>query len=241
MTKNSDRAVDSQGVRAFWEERAKRFVGKDLVNLSNLESDVALARVKHREECRVLEDFIAPKKQDLLLDLGAGHGAWAAYFARQVSFVDCVEYSEGMASIARDHFRENGILNTAVHCIPAQDFIFEKSYDVILISGLMIYLNDEDAACLTRSIRNGLKHGGRVVLRDGTAKEEPYTIVNRYSEELDAYYSAHYRTSEEYIQLFSDHGLKLLRHQNMFADGSPLNKRKETILRIYEFQGVADE
>jgi cyclopropane fatty-acyl-phospholipid synthase-like methyltransferase len=234
-----DSQIDIDGVRRFWEERARRFQDQDPVNLSNLEADPALAQQKHSQERRVLEDYVQARPQDVMLDLGAGHGAWAANFATRVAHIDCVEYSSGMAEIAQANFARLGIGNVEVFCTPAQDFVAERAYDVILASGILIYLTDEQLAQLLTHMRGYAKPGSRVILRDGTAKESHFTIRNKYSSELDAMYSADYRTAEEYIRWFAQFGFEIVRHQDMFPAGSPLNKRRETILRIYEFRSPA--
>jgi cyclopropane fatty-acyl-phospholipid synthase-like methyltransferase len=228
-------SLDAEEIRKFWEQRARRYQDEELVNASNLESDAELARQKHRQEQAVLMDYVRPQPGQVLLDLGAGHCAWSVTFARIVEAVDAVEYSEGMVELARRHIQAEGAGNVTIHQGPAQEYRPSRTYDTVLLSGLTIYLNDAELSQLLANIRTYLKDGGRVVLRDGTAKEDPFTINNRYSEELDANYSAHYRTAAQYIDWFAHHGLTIRRHQDMFEAGSPLNKRKETILRIYEF------
>ena len=233
--KNKNISLNSADIRHFWEERAKRYQQQELINVSNLESNAELAREKHRQEHKVLMDYMRPKPGQQILDLGAGHCAWSSVFARIVAHVDAVEYSAGMIGLARRNIEAEGLKNITLHHGAAQDFNSDRRYDIVLLSGLAIYLNNDELATLLRRIQGYLKPGGRVILRDSTGKEAPLTIRNRYSEELDANYSAHYRTSEQYIACFVEHGFVIQRHQNMFPDGSKLNKRKETILRVYEF------
>lgn len=222
-------------IRGFWEERAKRYKHQDLVNASNLEANTELAREKHRQEHDVLMDYMRPEIGQQVLDLGAGHCAWASVFARIVAHVDAVEYADSMVELALHHIEAKALNNITLHHCAAQDFDSDRRYDTVLISGLTIYLGDDDLAKLLHQIHGYLRPGGRVVLRDGTGRVTPFTIRNRYSEELGANYSAHYRTAAQYIDWFTEHGFLVQRHQNMFPDGSPLNKREETILRVYEF------
>ena len=236
MTGNGKKfSVHSADIRGFWEERAKRYKQQDLVNVSNLEADAELALEKHLQEHKVLMDYMRPEAGQYILDLGAGHCAWAAVFARIVAHVDAVEYADGMVELAHQNIEAEALNNITLHHCAAQEFDSDRSYDTVLLSGLTIYLSDDELSMLLRQIRGYLRPGGRIVLRDGTARETPFTIRNRYSEELGANYSAHYRTAAQYIDWFTEHGFSVKRHQNMFPDGSPLNKRKETILRVYEF------
>lgn len=61
-------------------------------------------------------------------------------------------------------------------------------------------------------------------------------IVDKYSEALKTHYSALYRTRDEYIEMFKRIGYSLIRDEDMFEEGSPLNKWKETRLRVYLFK-----
>ena len=47
-----------------------------------------------------------------------------------------------------------------------------------------------------------------------------------------------YRTREEYVDMFEGIGFNLLRDEDMFEEESPLNKWKETRLRVYLFTRV---
>ena len=228
-------ALNPDNIRQFWEERAKRYQEQDLINVSNLESNTELAHEKHRQEYDVLMSYIEPEPGQEVLDLGAGHCAWSIVLARNVAHVDAVEYSEGMFYLAQRNIKAQGLTNIALYNCAAQDFESARSYDTVLLSGLTIYLNDDELDILITRVRAYLKPTGRVVLRDGTGRDAPFTIGNKYSNELDAFYSAHYRTADQYIAFFAKHGFKVRRHRDMFVDGSKLNKRKETILRVYEF------
>lgn len=237
MTNNENAIIlNEKDIHDFWEERAKRYSTLDLINISNLEADTRLAREKHRQELDVMMRYVQPGTEEVLLDLGAGHAAWSTAFAPMLKHVDAVEYSKGMLTLAHRSIKEQGLVNITLHHCAAQDFESDDSYDIVLLSGLTIYLNDKELSQVLRRMRDHLRPDGRIILRDGTGKDKPFTISNRYSQELDANYSAHYRTAENYIDLFARYGFKVRRHQNMFPDGSPLNKRKETILRVYEFQ-----
>jgi hypothetical protein len=74
-----------------------------------------------------------------------------------------------------------------------------------------------------------------VLLRDGTGVAGRHEINSRMSEHLQSLYSAVYRTREEYLELFAGKGFSLLRDENMFDEGCPLNKYPETRLRLYRF------
>ncbi len=112
--------------------------------------------------------------------------------------------------------------------------------DCVFISGLFVYLTDEQAARLMANVRRLVKPGGTLVLRDGTSiLPVRHQIVDRFSEILKAYYSAVYRTAPEYHALFADAGFTLVRDGQVFPEGCPLNKFAETRLRYYLFRPAA--
>jgi hypothetical protein len=62
-----------------------------------------------------------------------------------------------------------------------------------------------------------------------------FEIHDRWSDALQASYAAIYRSRADYVAAFATIGLALVRDDDMFEDGSPLNKWAETRLRIYRF------
>jgi hypothetical protein len=74
-----------------------------------------------------------------------------------------------------------------------------------------------------------------VVLRDGTGVPARHEIHDRWSEALQASYSAIYRTRDEYAAAFARVGFRLERDDDMFGEGCVLNRFPETRLRIYRF------
>ena len=118
----------------------------------------------------------------------------------------------------------------------AQYYICTDKYDLIWISGLLIYLNDDECENLIANCARMLSDNGMLLLRDGTSIQSRYEINNKFSKDLKSFYSACYRTSKEYIALFARHGFKLARDEDMFQEGSCLNKWEETRLRVYEFR-----
>lgn len=234
-TEKPDVELDGERIHDFWERRARNGIAGPRVGLSNLEPDPARHERKVALERQVMDDYLAPKSGELMLDLGAGHGFWATLFAPRVAKIDCVEYSDAMVQIADSELRQRGIDNVSYHCMPAQEYLKERNYDVVLISGLLIYLGSTEVTRLLDHLVAMTSSGSRVVLRDGTARSRNYLIDGKYSETLQDHYSAYYRTAAQYIELFEARGFRLHRHRDMFDSDSGLNKWDETVLRVYEF------
>jgi cyclopropane fatty-acyl-phospholipid synthase-like methyltransferase len=228
--------MDSAKIKNFWDAQAQKSKYLKLEGVANLEENPELLSKKIEAEKDKIMKIVNLDSSMRVLDLGSGAGQWSFRFAKHVNRVVAVEYSQDMCNLALNEAKKSGINNIEFVNISAQDYRTNMKFDLIFISGLLIYLNDKECNILLSQCVRYLKHGGRLVLRDGTGVNSRYDINDRYSETLDAYYSATYRTIEQYISLFESKGLLVIQHEDMFLQGSPLNKWKETRLRIYEFK-----
>jgi len=84
-------------------------------------------------------------------------------------------------------------------CRNCLDYEYPFDFDLVVISGLLIYLNDDDVKRVVENIR--LKENGRIFLRESVATER--LEINKYSKRLWSNYCAIYRTPDEYKKLFS--------------------------------------
>jgi len=233
--------INGELVKEFWEQQAEKSGDKKEgtnLGLNSLEED-ALKELKLEIEHEKIFSYANLKKNMTVLDLGSGSGEWSFEFAPKVNKVIAVDYSSKMHKQAKQKAKKEGIKNIVFYESPVQDFTNDENkfaYDIIFISGLLIYLNDEDLEKLIDNMKLYSKPGTELVLRDGTGIMGRYCLNNKYSEELNAHYSAIYRTREEYIRAFKKAGFFLVKDENMFPEDSKLNKFPETILHLYKFK-----
>ena len=230
-------SIDSNKIKEFWDNRANKVNNLRTEGIANLEENPKLLDEKISLECKKIMKWIDLSQHKLsILDLGAGTGQWAFRFAQEAKSVVAVEYSKGMLELAIKEANKQQLSNIEFIHKPAQNYLSENKYDLIWISGLLIYLNDNECETLIRNCKSMLKYTGKILLRDGTGTKNRYLINNKYSKDLDSYYSACYRTRNEYKELFESFDLILVRDEDMFEEESRLNKWKESRLRIYEFK-----
>lgn len=228
-------SIDPADVKRFWDERAARH--SDDPGLTNLEEDPELRDLKIRLEDARVADYLGTLRSPAnVLDLGGGYGVWAFKLAPKVAHVDVVDYCAPLVERGHAKATELGHENVAFTCAAAQDFTSDRSYDLVFISGLLLYLNEDELAQLLRRIEGYTRSGSVVVLRDGTGVPAHYEIQKRWSEALQANYAAIYRTREEYVAAFAGIGFRCVRDDDMFEPGCVLNKFPETRLRIYRFE-----
>ncbi|MEM6793433.1 MAG: class I SAM-dependent methyltransferase [Acidobacteriota bacterium] len=230
--------IDKDKVKAFWDARAASYGELDFNSIANLEQDPSNLALKVCLENEKVFEYMGPDLTGRhVVDLGAGVGQWAFRFIeRGAASVTAVEYSASLARVGRLEAERRGTENLEFVVSPAEEFRAEKTFDVVYISGLFVYMNDDQAELFTSGLPSLCRPKTLVLLRDGTGIAGRHEINDRHSEHLNTQYSATYRTAEQYEALFAEHGFSLERHENMFAEGSPLNKYPETRLRIYRFK-----
>lgn len=236
--------IDSGQVKDFWDKKARQIKEKNgLANLKPIwyvyqeeDRDFLDLKLKFEEEKMLL--YAELYRDMMALDLATGNGYWAFKFANRVKKVDAVDYCGDLIHQCKKIAAEEVIDNVTFLESPIQNFTSDIKYDLILISGVLHYLNDEDIERLIKNIKSYSKVNTILVLREGTGIMGQYCINERYSEALGAGYSAIYRTREEFIQALKKAGFELVKDEDMFPENSVLNKYPETMLRIYKFKKI---
>ena len=223
-------------VKSFWDNRANTYKSLPFESIANLEQDPENLKLKVKLETEKVAKYLGSVAGKSILDLGAGVGQWSFRFIEAgAASVTAVEYSEPLAEIGRIEAARRGVENLFFEVSAAEQFYDDKTYDIVFISGLFVYMNDEQAALLVKNLVEFCHSGTIILLRDGTGVTGRYEINSQMSDHLQSLYSAVYRTRIEYEELFTGSGFSLLCDENMFDEECPLNKYPETRLRIYRF------
>lgn len=228
--------LDPAKVRRFWEGRAATLGQVAFESIANLEQDRDHLKLKIDDETRKVFDWLPEVRGLSILDLGAGVGQWTFRFAdRGAARVTAVEYAHGLCEIGRAEAQRRGSAGVEFVECAAEAYVPVEAHDLVWVSGLFVYLNDDQAARLLAALPSMVKPGGLLVLRDGTGRQGRHEIDDRFSEHLGERYSATYRTREQYLALFEAAGFVAERDEAMFPEGHPLNKYPETRLWLYRF------
>ena len=229
--------MDKERIKEFWDNRAKKYKTLPFESIANLEEDPENLQLKISLETKKVFDWLGDVKDLRILDLGAGVGQWSFRLVdRGAKSVTAVEYSADLVKIGRRESEVRKMPNLEFVVSPAEDFVALEKFDVVFISGLFVYVSDDQVGNLIKSISRACHSDSIVLLRDGTGVEQRFEINDKMSDHLQAKYSATYRTRKEYVEIFDEYGLKLIRDENMFDDDCPLNKYPETRLRVYLFR-----
>lgn len=232
--------IDQDKVKRFWEARGETSRASTFESLGNLENDRTNLQRKIEDETTKVFSWLPDLRGSTVLDLGAGAGQWAFRFAeRGAQRVLAVEYASTMAETGLAEGRQRGLEQVSYQVCAAETFETEEAFDLVFISGLVLYLNDDQVEALLPRLHRFVKPGGLLMVRDGTGVDRRHEINDRYSEHLQAHYSAIYRTRDQYVEAITRGDLCLLRDETMFPEGHPLNKFPETRLRLFLFRKPA--
>lgn len=229
--------IDPDKVKRFWQGRAAVAGKVAFESVANLEQDERNLQLKIDDETAKVFDWLPDVAGMSVLDLGAGVGQWSFRFAeRGARRVLAVEYAEGLAEVGQAESVRRHLQQVEFLVASAEDFDTTETFDLLYISGLFVYLNDEQAACLLDRLMRFLRPGALLMIRDGTGVDVRHEIDDRFSEHLGENYSATYRTCEHFVEEITARGFELLRNENMFPEGHPLNKYPETRLHLFLFR-----
>lgn len=144
------------------------------------------------------------KPSDLVCDLASANGEYSFMIADKVKGIDGYELSDKMAVYSQEKAQELGAANVTFMQGNAMDIEFDKTYDNMMMMGLLTYImEDENAEKIVQKVAAALKRGGRLIIKDS---------LNLGEKDLFAYdisngYQAIYRTKANYIRIFEKFGL----------------------------------
>ena len=220
----------------FWKEYSKR---EDLTlnSLMNLEVDAEKSKTKFIYEKKRVESIIKYNPKWNLVDLGGGVGLWSEYFSKHINKVTLVEREEKFIELAKQKINNNSI--EIIHSDVVDFNTKENSFDVVFISGVTLYLDDEYLLLLMNKVKNYLKPNGVFIHRDAYGINQKFLLDSKKSENLKLHYSAVYRTRQEYDDVFiNKNNFEKVFDEDMYPEETKLNVRKETKLRIAVYKNI---
>jgi len=227
--------LDNKVVHAFFEQRGQKYdPSAPFTSVLYQDNNPELAHKRDiYEKSKILPTLNLSVGMNVL-DIGCGIGRWASAIAPLVSSYVGTDISEALLRIARE--RSEYLPNTSFHTVGAGNLSQLaandiQGFDLIIIAGVFIYLNDEDIISCLRDIGNLAKPNCLIYLREPIAMTDRLTLKDFWSEDLDQNYSAIYRTISELDKLFGaslyKNGFDAVQFHKLYEDG--LNNRTETV------------
>ncbi|MBP3790403.1 MAG: class I SAM-dependent methyltransferase [Methanobrevibacter sp.] len=205
--------IDPDEVKNFFADRANRELESDLSIV--LFQDKENSEQRHIEEKKLLLEHIDVSDKKVL-EVGCGIGRWVeALHDKCESFLG-IDYTEDLIDIANETYDYDNCkfqLMSATD-IKADELLIEPPFDLIIFSGVLMYINDEDIKLVFEELNKvGAEDKKLFIMEPISHMGERLTLKDFYSEGLEADYSAIYRTEDEYMELF-----KYLNPNEVFSD-----------------------
>lgn len=191
-----------------------------------------IAEQRNQIEIAQILPLLNLNQQARVLDLGCGVGRWADAISEDIVYYLGCDFSEQMIKIAKLRNKKRNFDFYVVSATEAEEYCKKQNisaFSHIIISGVLMYLNDVDVITILQSLSTLALPGATVYIREPMGIEARLTLKDFYSEELQHDYNTIYRTREEYRDMLGMYApdFKISAHGAMFEQ-TALNNRKET-------------
>ena len=218
--------INSDKVKDFFNERANKDLESDLSIV--LFQDKENSEQRHKEEKKVLFDNIDVTGKKVI-EIGCGIGRWAeALHDKCESFLG-LDFSEDLIEIANNtiDFENCKFQVMSATDIKVDELLIEPPFDVIIFSGFLMYINDDDIGIIMDEVNNIGSENMKVFdMEPVSCMETRLTLKDFYSEGLESDYNAIYRTEDEYIEVFKKLNCDNIRSEDIFKELSDHTETK---------------
>lgn len=232
--------IDRHAVETFFAERARKH--GELGSIRTViyqDRSGTLAERRDAAEKRKLLPLLDLADSDRVLDVACGTGRWTEAVLPLAGYYHGYDFCRELLAIARSRFEAFDNLkftHVAVEDVSLQRLGEVAGFNKILAMGVLIYLNDGEMHRALRNVAMCASEHCRLLLREPVGVQARLTIKEHFSEDMQQYYNAIYRTEAELMdafdaQLFSA-GFRLQAVGDVYDDDG-LNNRPDTRQRWY--------
>ena len=210
--------INSNKVKDFFSDRANRDLESDLSIV--LFQDKETSEKRHIEEKKAFHDHIDCNGKKIL-EIGCGIGRWVETLHDKCDSYLGIDYTEDMINIANETIDYDNckfqVMSATDICV--DELLIKPPFDIIIISGVLMYINDDDLIKVIENINLvGSENKKLFIMEPISCLETRLTLKDFYSEGLDADYSAIYRTEKEYAECFENLNYNKLISEYIFED-----------------------
>ena len=201
-------SIDTGNTVSFYDQRAKTIKNRKqeytTVLLGDQDPDFSVKWDAYEKQ------FILPKlklNQDkVILDIGCGIGRWAEAVADQCKEYYGVDFSSEMIAVAKENIKNENCHFYAMSAVDAvsNPKIADRKYDIVLDVGVSMYINEEELVECYQGLKKLADRDTLFYFEESVGKKERITLNHIWSDNLNAYYGAIYRTREEYKRLIDE-------------------------------------
>jgi SAM-dependent methyltransferase len=215
--------ICSETVKGFFDSRASKETNAlNAVMLQSGSSNLPALRDAYEREF-LLPSISATSK---ILEMGCGAGRIAnAYNQPDVQYLG-IDFSSELINIAKKEFATNSNFQFQVLEVPnfdQNDLIIKPPFDLIIISALCLYLNDDALSAMLSLAESFASHTSKFYIRESLSViDDRLTLKDFSSDTLGTKYNAIYRTREEFEKFINEglvcKGYSILSHDYAFPE-----------------------
>lgn len=206
-----DKELDYAKTRSFWENRYKRKTAAGALYVANLSENIPLQAVfKDMLEKEIISRNVSLTAGLDVLDLGCGSGRMTIFFAQRCGKAVGVDFSGGLLRIAIENSRPLGLGNLIFIQQRVEHFLSRHKFDIIFIGGVLSYLNDQEIEEVLSNVKQMLKAGGRLIVRESLSQRRRCVIGGEYQDNFKDNYSVIYRSVKEFNFWLKKHNFFLV-------------------------------
>lgn len=228
--------INYEETRKFFSSRAKKYKNENPYSVTMYQDNNALlVEQRNKAEQEKILPLLDINENSKIIDIGCGIGRWTEAIKQNINLYFGIDFSADLIKIARER---NCRQNVTFDVVSATDILKYEGlnkiipFNIIIISGVLLYLNDEDVRKVISSLEHISTKDTIIYIREPIGIENRLTLKEVFSEELNDYYNAIYRTEEEYIEIFNQclkpSEFEVINKGFLFDEISNLNNRKET-------------
>lgn len=231
--------IDYKDTKQFFKKRAKRFQANNPYSVTMYQdNNRKLVIERNKKEVEKLLPLLKLKEDTKLLDIACGIGRWADALPENIVEYCGVDFSDELIEIANRRNKKERFSFLVGATNEIEEVLNRNGrgrYNRILMIGILMYLNDDDMLHSLEQIERVCEEHTIICIREPIAIEKRLTLKDFFSEELNDYYNAIYRTRDELMEnisrSFLDKGFYVAEEGFLFEDA--LNNRKETAQYYY--------
>ena len=199
--------------------------------LIGIYEDKETAEARNKEQCDLMIEKIDFSNKKVL-EIGCGGGRFSEFIHDKCAYYLGIDYTEEHIETANKNYDYENCKFQVMSAtdIKNDELLIEPPFDVVLISQVLLFINDSDLLKLMEEINKITSDEKQIFITETTAHDSRLTLKDFYSEDLDEDYNAIYRTQEEFLEFFEKLNYNELETYDMFMD---TNVRKESHVISY--------
>ena len=201
-------SIDTENTVSFYDQRAKTIKNRKqeytTVLLGDQDPDFSVKWDAYEKQ--LILPRLKLNQDKVILDIGCGIGRWAEAVADQCKEYYGVDFSSEMIAVAKQNIKKENCHFYTMSVVDAvsNPKITDRKYDIVIDVGVSMYINEEELVECYQGLKKLADRDTLFYFEESVGKKERITLNHIWSDNLNAYYGAIYRTREEYKSLIEE-------------------------------------